>query len=162
MRCIIAILVFVLSVDSIVYAGGPEIVSAARSQLGVPYSWGGGHGRTPGKTSGTCVGYTGPKPCRAPETIGFDCSGLSRYAVWKGLGFDIGSGNTDSQLNSRHSTVISRAGLQPGDLILYGPRGNTHHVAVYSGNNRMIEAPHTNANVREVPLRPGDFYVHIH
>jgi cell wall-associated NlpC family hydrolase len=33
-----------------------------------------------------------------------------------------------------------------------------NHMAIYSGGGMMIEAPHTGLNVREVPLRTGDFY----
>ncbi|CAG2118442.1 unnamed protein product, partial [Medioppia subpectinata] len=55
--------------------GGPEIVSAARSQIGVPYSWGGGSWK--GKSYGIGKGA---------HTIGFDCSGLAQYAVYKGTG----------------------------------------------------------------------------
>jgi cell wall-associated NlpC family hydrolase len=48
----------------------------------VPYSWGGGHGGTPGPSAGTCAedsGYSGPKPCRASSTVGLDCSGFARW-----------------------------------------------------------------------------------
>ncbi|KAG0214501.1 hypothetical protein BGX28_001955 [Mortierella sp. GBA30] len=163
MLSVFAIVSFILAAASLVFAGGSEIVTGAQSQLNVPYAWGGGHGPTPGVTRGTCVGYIGPPfPCHDDRVTGFDCSGLSRYAIWKGMGFDIGPGNTNSQLNSRHSKIIVRAQLQPGDLIFYGTRRNTHHVAVYSGNNRMIEAPGSNDHVHDAPFRPGDFYVRIH
>jgi cell wall-associated NlpC family hydrolase len=42
---------------------------------------------------------------------------------------------------------ISQA--QPGDLVFYGTSGAaSHHVGLYIGNDMMIEAPHTGANVR--------------
>ncbi len=41
---------------------------------------------------------------------------------------------------------------RPGDLIFYANNtsnpGSIHHVAIYIGGGRMIEAPHTGAQVR--------------
>ncbi|KAG0241949.1 hypothetical protein BGW41_005114 [Actinomortierella wolfii] len=123
------------------------VIAAARSQIGVPYVWGGGHGKTPGKTKG-----------------GFDCSGLVRYAIWKGSGktIDLGKGgNTDNQLNDRHSKKISCKSLQPGDLIFWGKPSDVYHVALYSGNNKIIEAARTGIPVREVKYRAGNICVRV-
>lgn len=122
-----------------------KVIAAARSQKGVPYVWGGGHGSIPGKTKG-----------------GFDCSGLVRFAIFRGSGIDLGhGGNTDSQLRDRHSRQIPCGSRQAGDLIFYGPRTNTYHVALYSGNGMMIEAPRTGIPVREVKYRAGSICARV-
>jgi peptidoglycan hydrolase-like protein with peptidoglycan-binding domain len=141
-----------------------KVINAARSQIGLPYAWGGGHAATPGKSLGTCWGYTGSiQPCPADTTVGFDCSGLVRYAYWSGSGIDIGrGGNTDSQTNDIHLVPITEAQRQPGDLEYFGsgPHSTTH-VILYSGNGSMIEAQQTGTNVHEVPLRTGGYWYHV-
>ncbi|KAF9969892.1 hypothetical protein BGZ73_007561, partial [Actinomortierella ambigua] len=135
-------------------------IAAAKSQIGVQYAWGGGHGSVPGKTLGTCQWYVGPPyPCVDDRVVGFDCSGLVRYAVWSGSGrtIDLGrGGNTDSQYADGHSGKIAYAQRQPGDLIFYGSPGNVHHVALYIGNERMIEARESLKPVAEAPYRPAN------
>ena len=141
-----------------------KVIAAARSQIGLPYSWGGGHAGTPGKSLGTCWHYTGSiQPCPADTTVGFDCSGLVRYAYWASAGLDIGrGGNTDSQTNDPHLVPISESQRQPGDLEYFGSGPHsTHHVILYSGNGNMIEAKETGTNVHEVPLRTGGFWYHV-
>ncbi|KAF9950460.1 hypothetical protein BGZ72_007893 [Mortierella alpina] len=132
-------------------------IQAAKSQIGVQYAWGGGHGPLPGKSFGTCQWYIGPPyPCVDDKVEGFDCSGLVRFAVYFGSGrsIDLGKGgNTDSQYNDPHSRKISPAEKQPGDLVFYGTAGNTHHVALYIGNEKMIEAKESLKPVMESPLR---------
>ena len=49
------------------------------------------------------------------------------------------------------STHIAVSAIQPGDLLFY--YSDIHHVAMYVGGGMMVEAPHTGANVREVPMR---------
>lgn len=113
----------------------------------VHYSWGGGHGSKYGPTKGTCSGYTGPKPCRANVTVGVDCSGFTRWVYARAWGKDVlGSGNTDSQLAKMHK--VSKAKAVPGDLVFFGTLHNTHHVGVYVGGGKMINAAHTGTVVR--------------
>ncbi|KAF9114070.1 hypothetical protein BGX27_000201 [Mortierella sp. AM989] len=138
------------------------VIAAARKRLGVPYVWGGGHAGSPGPSIGTCVGYTGSiKPCPADRTVGLDCSGLVRDALYRGVGIDLGrGGNTNTQFADRHSRVVSYADRQPGDIEFFGPRGAIYHVILYIGKNSagkdmMIEAQKTGTNVHEVPLRTG-------
>ncbi|KAG0091417.1 hypothetical protein BGZ93_003273 [Podila epicladia] len=123
-------------------------IAAAKSQAGVKYVWGGGHGRQPGRTNG-----------------GYDCSGLVRFAVWKGSDgtIDLGhGGNTDSQYRDGHSRKIGASERQPGDLVFYGTRSDVHHVALYIGNNQMIEAQKTGVPVKVSGLRTKQaLYVRI-
>ena len=124
---------------------GNKIVDAARSQIGVPYSWGGG-------------GKNGKSKGIPPDAnlVGFDCSGLAQYAVYKGSGVDIG-GSTSEQLAwaSSKGTMkkVSKEDAKPGDLI-YTPG----HVAIYAGNGKMIEAPDRGQKVQEASVRWGDVY----
>jgi cell wall-associated NlpC family hydrolase len=96
-----------------VSSGAAAAVSAAYSVLGVPYLWGG-----------------------ADPSTGFDCSGLTMWA-WAHGGVSLPH---SSEMQYAALPHISRADLQPGDLVFfYSP---IHHVAMYIGNDRMIHAPH--------------------
>ena len=70
--------------------GGLAIVSAAYSQLGVPYVWG---GTTPG--------------------VGLDCSGLTQYC-YRQAGISIPR-NTESQYAQGKKLSLSE--VQPGDIL---------------------------------------------
>jgi cell wall-associated NlpC family hydrolase len=76
----------------------------------------------------------------------FDCSGLTLYA-WRAAGVTL-SHYTGAQYSE--TTHIPLSDLQPGDLVYSGDMG---HMGMYIGNGNMVEAPHTGANVRVVPLR---------
>lgn len=113
----------------------------------VPYSWGGGHGTTPGPSFGTCSSYTGfIQPCPATTTRGVDCSGFVRWVYALAFGADVlGAGNTNMQITRLHKVSTP----QPGDLVYYGKStSNTHHVGIYIGNGQMINALRTGTNVR--------------
>ncbi|MEK7818073.1 MAG: NlpC/P60 family protein, partial [Actinomycetota bacterium] len=47
--------------------------------------------------------------------------------------------------------------LQPGDLVFWGP-GNPHHVAMYIGQGRIVEAPTFNEVVKISNLDTGSDY----
>ncbi|MDQ1245815.1 MAG: hypothetical protein QG597_182 [Actinomycetota bacterium] len=117
---------------------GPRIVAAATTQLGIPYSWGGGS--PTGPTGGTAHGA---------GTLGFDCSGLVVYAVAQASG-----GRTvlphfaDTQTRTG-TPITDPAQLQPGDLISFTRPGESvaHHIGIYAGAGRMIHAPQTGSVV---------------
>lgn len=111
-------------------SGGP-VVQAARSQIGVPYSWGGGG---PG---GKSLGIG-----RGAGTVGFDCSGLTEYAWAQGRGVSIG-GVTGSQIAGSKSIGEPR----PGALGFPHPG----HVVLASKPGYVIQAPRTGAFVNEGP-----------
>src|SRR6202034_1665266 len=115
--------------------GGAGAVQAAESQIGVPYVWGG----------------ESPKGSGSP---GFDCSGLTAWSWGQvGVGLPHFSG---AQMSD--STPVPISDLQPGDLLFYGPGGDTH-VAMYVGPGTMIEAPYTGASVWVTGLRLGGDFV---
>lgn len=113
--------------------GGMKAVRAARSQIGVPYSWGGGgpHGPSYGIAQGRNI-------------YGFDCSGLTEYAWYQAAHKSIG-GTTYAQL----ANMKRISGPRPGAV------GQPHPGHTYIANERggIIEAPYTGARVREVGMR---------
>jgi hypothetical protein len=74
---------------------------------------------------------------------GFDCSGLTQWAYGKegvSLAHDAAAQNVGER--------VAEGNLAPGDLAVWDG-----HVAMYIGNGKMIEAPHTGDVVHIVPLR---------
>jgi cell wall-associated NlpC family hydrolase len=101
---------------------GASAVAIAQHYLRVPYVWGG-----------------------AIPATGFDCSGLTRF-VYAQLGV-----NLPHYAASQFAAFpkLDSADLQPGDLVFFEPKfDGPGHVALYIGNDQMIEAPHTGALVR--------------
>jgi cell wall-associated NlpC family hydrolase len=103
--------------------GGPtatDVVDEARKYLGVPYLWGG----------------TDPRR-------GMDCSGLVQL-VYGNLGVDLPRVSYEQAKAGR--PVANLAAAQPGDLLAFG--SPVHHIAIYIGNGKMIEAPRPGLDVR--------------
>ncbi len=120
---------------------GPQaieyVIRRAGSQLGVPYSWGGGSltGPSRGIDSGA-------------DTVGFDCSGLTRYA-FAGVGVLLPRWSGDQYTAGRHVPPVQ---ARRGDLLFWGP-GGSQHEAIFLGNGRMIEAQQTGVPVKVSPVR---------
>ena len=120
-----------------------RVIDRAMSQIGVQYVWGGGTGRGPSR--GIPDGLGSPL-----DRIGFDCSGLMLYA-FNGAGVSLPRVSRN-QFNAGRKVPISD--LRPGDMVFFqNPGAPIHHVALFIGNGKMIEAPYTGASVRVVPLR---------
>ncbi len=116
------------------------VIRRGASQMGVPYSWGGGS--LTGPTAGIDDGA---------GTVGFDCSGLMRY-MFAGVGVLIPRFSGDQYNAGRH---IPPAQAKRGDLIFYGP-GGSQHVTMYLGNGQMLEASSLVGKVTVSPVRtPG-------
>jgi len=94
-------------------------VEAAMSQLGDKYVW----------------GASGPSQ--------YDCSGLTMYA-WGKAGVSL---SHSSKAQFGEGRRVSRADLQPGDLVFYGSP-SIHHVGMYIGNGRMVHAPNPGKPVK--------------
>ena len=105
---------------------GSAAIMVAQTQLGTPYSWGGGStsGPTTGMGSGT-------------NTRGFDCSSFVRFVMAK-IGVVL---PRTSQEQQKCGTQINPMDAQPGDLLFIGYPA--HHVMIYAGNGIAIEAPQT-------------------
>ncbi len=116
------------------------VIKRAGSQMGVPYSWGGGTLQGPSKGVDSGANITG-----------FDCSGLMRYA-FAGVGVLIPRFSGDQYNAGRH---IPQDQARRGDLIFYGP-GGSQHVTMYLGNGQMLEASGSAGKVTVSPVRkPG-------
>ena len=113
------------------------VIRRAGTQIGVPYSWGGGSltGPSKGIDSGA-------------DTVGFDCSGLTRYA-FAGVGILLPRFSGD-QYNAGRQVPPSQA--KRGDLLFWGP-GGSQHEALYLGNGQMLEAQQTGVPIKISPVR---------
>jgi hypothetical protein len=69
--------------------------------------------------------------------VAFDCSGLVQWA-YRSAGFSLPRTAAEQQ---RATQKISMAQARPGDLVFYGYPA--HHVGIYLGNGKFLEAPHT-------------------
>jgi peptidoglycan DL-endopeptidase RipB len=120
---------------------GPQaieyVIRRGASQMGVPYSWGGGS--LTGPSTGVGDGA---------DTVGFDCSGLMRY-MFAGVGVLIPRFSGDQYNAGRH---VPPSQAKRGDLIFYGP-GGTQHVTMYLGNGQMLEASSLAGKVTVSPVR---------
>lgn len=120
---------------------GPQAIEYAirrgGSQMGVPYSWGGGTLTGPGPG----VDYDAGK-------MGFDCSGLTRYA-YAGVGVQIPKYSGD-QYNTGRKIPVAQA--KRGDLLFWGP-GGSQHVAMFLGGGKMLEATGSADKVTVSPVR---------
>jgi peptidoglycan DL-endopeptidase RipA len=113
------------------------VIRRGLSQLGVPYSWGGGNAAGPSRGID-----------RGANTVGFDCSGLILYA-FAGVGIKLPH-YSGSQYNMGRKIPSSQ--MRRGDVIFYGPNGS-QHVTLYLGNGQMLEAPYTGSHVKVSPVR---------
>jgi peptidoglycan DL-endopeptidase RipA len=113
------------------------VIRRGLSQLGVPYSWGGGNAAGPSNGIGSGSG-----------TNGFDCSGLVLYS-FAGVGIKLPH-YSGSQYNLGRKIPSSQ--MRRGDVIFYGP-GGSQHVTIYLGQGQMLEAPDVGLKVRVAPVR---------
>ncbi|MEU6059086.1 bifunctional lytic transglycosylase/C40 family peptidase [Streptomyces sp. NPDC047097] len=124
---------------------GPDALRRAATQLGIPYSWGGGS--PAGPKSGFCDGLNGylAGKCSASVTEGFDCSSLVQYAYWPTTKLPRTAGE---QYRATSDRAVSRNDLQPGDLLYWSNGSGIYHVALYAGDDRVLHAPRTGKDVR--------------
>lgn len=122
-------------------AVGPQatefVIKRGMSQMGVPYSWGGGNAAGPSRGIDSGAG-----------TVGFDCSGLMLY-MFAGIGIKLDH-YSGSQYNAGRKVPTSQ--MRRGDMLFWGPNGS-QHVAMYLGNGQMLEAPYTGSVVKISPVR---------
>jgi cell wall-associated NlpC family hydrolase len=117
------------------FVAPPGIAGAAMevalAQRGIMYVWGG-----------------------ASPSQGFDCSGLVQYAyAQEGVSLP-----RTAQAQYEMGQPVSRNALQPGDLVFfgYGP-SFIHHVGIYVGNNKMVNAATSGTPVRVQQLWPYEY-----
>ena len=109
---------------------GSSIVATAKQYLGSKYTYGGS----------------------SPST-GFDCSGFTSY-VFKQHGISL---NRTAAAQYSNGVAVSRANLQPGDLVMFGKSG-INHVAIYIGGGQIIHASTPSTGVRIDSLSTGYYH----
>ncbi|MGO4644048.1 C40 family peptidase [Nocardia sp. 2YAB30] len=122
-------------------AFGRAVIEHAARWIGTPYVWGGGD--TSGPTGG-----------------GFDCSGLTLYAIYHASGGRIRLPHyTQAQQDHPTAQPVSFAERAPGDLIFFAAPGDadSHHVGIYYGRDEqgrdlLLHAPQTGQTVTLTPL----------
>lgn len=107
---------------------GQRILDAAATRIGSPYVW----------------GATGPNS--------FDCSGLTSWA-YREAGISI---PRTSQAQISGGQAVSRADLQPGDIVAF--YSGASHVGIYAGNGQVVHAPYSGTAVSYAPLDSMPFY----
>lgn len=128
-------------------AKGQWVADAALRWLGTPYAWGGGD------ASGPTYGVNGPGAgWRDGSVVGFDCSGLALWA-WAQVGIYLPHYSGYQYQSGRHIPVSQ---LRPGDLVFWAydrsDPGTIHHVAIYLGGGRVVQAPQSGDVVRISPM----------
>jgi len=110
-------------------AQGEAAVAWAVARVGTPYLWGG----------------VGPD--------GYDCSGLTMKA-WRDAGVNLNRTSRDQYKQVRKITYDE---MRPGDLVFWGSNVNDPdsitHVAMWMGNNQIVEAPRAGVPVRVTSMR---------
>lgn len=103
-----------------------KAVGFAHSRIGTPYVYGG------------------------TTDAGYDCSGFVQ-AAYRSAGVNIPR-TTQEQANYGRS--VSRAELQPGDLVFYGNGGpsSSYHAAIYVGNGQVIHSPQAGDSVKKANI----------
>jgi cell wall-associated NlpC family hydrolase len=111
-------------------ATGEDLVHLAQTFHGLPYLWGGRSGFAP------------------------DCSGLTSL-VFEAAGVDLPR-DASAQAVDPAGVPVAAADLEPGDLLFWAHdsgAGAIHHVAIYAGDQQMVEAPGSTEVVRTTPIR---------
>ena len=101
---------------------GTDVVRAAQLFTGLPYLWAGRSG------------------------FGFDCSGLTSLD-YRVHGVTI---PRDADAQAVKGAWVSRTAPRPGDLMFYAAAGRVHHVSIYAGSGRMVQAPRTGLPVQTI------------
>jgi cell wall-associated NlpC family hydrolase len=128
---------------------GPQaveyVIRRGASQMGVPYSWGGGkpNGPSRGIDSGA-------------NTVGFDCSGFTQFS-FAGVGVLIPKYSGD-QYDAGRKVPLAQG--KRGDLLFWGP-GGSQHVAIYLGGGQMLEASGSAGKVTVSPLRKSGLQPYV-
>lgn len=127
---------------------GRQIAERALSWLNWPYAF------AAGGPDGPSYGVPIDQDSRNDNKVrGFDCSGLTMYALapWlRNLHHDAAAQYTE--IGRWHPALNS---LQVGDLIFWskdGTIGGIGHVAIYIGNGNVVQAPRSGDRIKITPI----------
>ena len=106
-----------------------QVIDCVRNQIGKPYVY----------------GAAGPNS--------FDCSGLAYYCHNSAIP------RTASAQAAGSGITIAKGSVQPGDLMFWNTMGSgVGHTTICSGNGKMIHAPTTGQNVKEVTYKGNNYW----
>jgi cell wall-associated NlpC family hydrolase len=108
---------------------GAVIAQTAERFVGIPYQWGGNN-----------------------VVEGLDCSGFAK-AVYYLVGVNIPRTSAEQ---FKVGKTVARCDLQKGDLVFFGHNNVVSHVGIYVGDNKFVQAPKRNDQIRISDLdNPG-------
>ena len=121
------------------------IVAAAASMAGKAYCFDGGTIAGPSHGDGDF----GNGGCGG-TTVGFDCTGLTLYAVYQGTGNAALSHSGTQPETGGGQYITNQASLEPGDIVYFGGSfpSNIEHAGVYAGNGEFWDANDYNVPVQ--------------
>ncbi len=108
-------------------SSGAAVVAKVKSYIGYKYVYGGS----------------------SPST-GFDCSGFTSY-IYKQFGVTLNRTAAGQYSNGK---AVSRANLQPGDLVMFGKSG-INHVGIYIGGGMIVHAENKTTGVTTDTINSG-------
>jgi peptidoglycan DL-endopeptidase RipA len=126
---------------------GVRVARRALRWLNVPYSF--GAGGEDGPSYGVPIDYDSRND---GHVYGFDCSGLTMYALAPWLHLDHDAAAQYTEVGSYHPAIDT---LQPGDLVFWSRDGTVEgigHVAIYLGDGRVVQAPQSGDVIRVTPI----------
>ncbi|MFG1878041.1 C40 family peptidase [Sphaerisporangium sp. NPDC049003] len=131
---------------------GAAILAQAQKWNGMAYQYGGGDQNGP--SVGTNSNGSGQP--------GFDCSGLTVWAVYQATNGKVLLPRTAAtQFQDRRWKHVPYDQLQVGDLVFWPGSSGTgsapSHVGIYAGDQRFFNAPFTGANLRFDSMAPGTY-----
>jgi cell wall-associated NlpC family hydrolase len=134
---------------------GGQVVAEAMKWLGTDYAWGGGS--LDGPTRGFAQGAS---------YVGFDCSSLTRYAVFHATGGQVTLPRTADAQGRSQPRVPAGEALRAGDLLLFSSDGSWgarfYHIGIADGRGGMVQAPRTGKTVEVVENVMGNSYYAAH
>ena len=109
-----------------------------------------GKGATVVETAKKYIGYSYKYGASGPTS--FDCSGFTSY-IFKQHGISL---NRTAKAQYSNGVAVSRANLQPGDLVMFGPSvSGINHVGIYIGGGKIVHAANTSRGVTIDTINSG-------
>ncbi|OAQ61162.2 nlpC/P60 family domain-containing protein [Pochonia chlamydosporia 170] len=123
--------------SDIPYPTGQDLIESGKMFLNHPYLWGGASG------------------------YAFDCSGFTS-TMYAAHGIAIARDSGPQAYFTNTGPIIDRSDLQTGDLIFYASNTSNpksiYHVAMYAGDDNMLESYAAGTPLRLTPVRFNDDY----